>query len=629
MYRVTALLLIILSISVKTQNFQWVDVSELNVQFNPTYLRASVTLDDSANPVYARLIKYKEIYSSTYYGKVEIKKTTPNALLIWADTLFGGVDVKQIITDVDNNIICLGSYTDTIRIGDSSLTRIGSGTSDFLLKLDQLGSVVWLKDGSHYISGFDEIHTLTNAGSNNFLLGLGSYSVVTKILTINSSGNIINNIEQLNTGTISDIEVDVYNNIWCTGFTFSGSVSFNGLDTIAPFDYNDYVVKYNPAGQAQWISFIKDFTVQEFKIESDDSGYIYLSGNLFDSTTFGNLHTHGPQWSYDYFITKINQDGNYLWINEIPLGNNQGDGTVGNGDYLACTKNGDTYISGFFRGQINFGNGIQVSNSGVSNYDILVLKYNSSGEIQSAKTAGGSLYDHGSSIAADDNENFYVTGLIQSNSVFDTINVFANDNSLFVSKAGFNNVVPVELVSFNYSINGSDVVLKWITSTELNNAGFHVEKQKSNDNKNEGWQSIGFVEGAGTSSEMNSYSFVDKISTEGKLYYRFKQIDFNGNFKYSPIIEIFNTPIEFNLAQNFPNPFNPATKIKYAIGSNQFVSLKVYDVLGNEVVTLVNEEKPSGNYEVEFDASRFSSGVYFYTLKSSDFSLSKKMILMK
>ena len=231
MYRYTAILFIIISISLNAQNFQWVDVAELNVQFNPTYLRASVTLDDSANPIYSRLIKFKEIYSSTYYGNVEIKKTTPTGELIWADTLFGAVDIKQIITVSGNNIICLGTYTDTVRIDSVSLTRIGSGTSSFLLKLDQYGNVTWLKDGSEYVTEFAEITSLAKTNSNNFMLGIGSYSVVTNILTVNSSGSIINNIEQLNTGTISDIEVDINNNTWCTGFTFSGSVSFNGLDT--------------------------------------------------------------------------------------------------------------------------------------------------------------------------------------------------------------------------------------------------------------------------------------------------------------------------------------------------------------------------------------------------------------
>ena len=114
------------------------------------------------------------------------------------------------------------------------------------------------------------------------------------------------------------------------------------------------------------------------------------------------------------------------------------------------------------------------------------------------------------------------------------------------------------------------------------------------------------------------------------LEYRLKQIDFNGQYSYSEIITVDNlAPNGFVLEQNFPNPFNPSTNIKYAITNKQFVSLKVYDVLGNEIVTLVNEEKPAGSYEVEFNANRLSAGVYYYSIVTDNFVQTKKMILLK
>jgi len=91
----------------------------------------------------------------------------------------------------------------------------------------------------------------------------------------------------------------------------------------------------------------------------------------------------------------------------------------------------------------------------------------------------------------------------------------------------------------------------------------------------------------------------------------------------------YSLPEKYSLHQNYPNPFNPSTVIKYAVGSKQFVSLKIYDVLGNELATLVNEEKPAGNYEVNFNASKLSSGVYFYRIQAGSFVETKKMILLK
>jgi hypothetical protein len=191
--------------------------------------------------------------------------------------------------------------------------------------------------------------------------------------------------------------------------------------------------------------------------------------------------------------------------------------------------------------------------------------------------------------------------------------------------------IPVELYSFTASVIQNDVTLDWVTATETNNKGFEIQRSLiSDEKKNSEWQSIGFVNGNGTTTEYQSYSFTDKNLANGRYKYRLKQIDLDGTFNFSREIEVIvNTPNIFSLEQNYPNPFNPTTSIQYAINSRQLVQLKVYDVLGNEVVTLVNEQKEPGYYEVEFNATQFSSGVYFYRLQAGDFVQTKKMILMR
>jgi len=109
-----------------------------------------------------------------------------------------------------------------------------------------------------------------------------------------------------------------------------------------------------------------------------------------------------------------------------------------------------------------------------------------------------------------------------------------------------------------------------------------------------------------------------------------KQIDIDGSIKYSDEVEVnVESPKEFALAQNYPNPFNPSTAISYQLSAASDVTLKVYDMLGNEAATLVNENKPAGNYEVKFDGSKLASGIYFYKLKAGNFVQTKKLILMK
>jgi len=199
--------------------------------------------------------------------------------------------------------------------------------------------------------------------------------------------------------------------------------------------------------------------------------------------------------------------------------------------------------------------------------------------------------------------------------------------------------VPVELISFTAEVNSDVVNLFWQTATEKNNSGFKILRSAQNDNN--GWERIGFVEGKGTTTEIQSYSFADRPEP-GKYKYRLKQIDFDGSFEYSQEIEAeVKAPNVFSLEQNYPNPFNPSTKIKYTIpeevkGERQEVILKVYDILGNEVITLVNEEQPAGSYEVEFSSEssfqlvrNLTSGIYFYQLKAGDFIQTKKMILLR
>jgi len=187
-------------------------------------------------------------------------------------------------------------------------------------------------------------------------------------------------------------------------------------------------------------------------------------------------------------------------------------------------------------------------------------------------------------------------------------------------------IIPVELTSFTAISNGLEVQLNWSTATELNNRGFEIERSTNQID----FVTIGFVNGHGTTAEQHDYSFTDRHLTNAEYYYRLKQIDYDGTFEYSDIVKIeITAPNKFSLEQNYPNPFNPITTIKYQIPELSFVTLKVYDVLGNEIATLVNKEKNAGTYEIEFDPAGFQSGVYFYQLQVGSLVETKKMVLMK
>ncbi|MBK8944021.1 MAG: T9SS type A sorting domain-containing protein [Ignavibacteriae bacterium] len=192
--------------------------------------------------------------------------------------------------------------------------------------------------------------------------------------------------------------------------------------------------------------------------------------------------------------------------------------------------------------------------------------------------------------------------------------------------------LPVELTSFTLNLSENKIELNWETATEVNNYGFEIERLKTNIIiKDSEWEKIGFVEGHGNSNSPKYYSFKDNLlETSGKYSYRLKQIDIDGTFEYSDIVETnVSSPQNFELRQNYPNPFNPVTSITYSIPNDGHVELGIYDILGNEVEIVENGIKPAGSYTFSFDASKLTSGIYFYKIKTNNFISIKKMMLMK
>jgi len=186
--------------------------------------------------------------------------------------------------------------------------------------------------------------------------------------------------------------------------------------------------------------------------------------------------------------------------------------------------------------------------------------------------------------------------------------------------------IPVELTSFSATAVKDEVKLSWSTATETNNQGFQVEKL----NTLGVFEQIGYVAGFGTTTEPKAYSFTDSKLDAGSYAYRLKQIDFDGSFEYSDVVEVdISIPAVYGLEQNYPNPFNPSTTIKYSIAEDGFVKLSVYNMLGEEVATIVNTTQKAGRYEVNFNASKLSSGVYIYRIEASKYTASKKLMLLK
>jgi len=259
------------------------------------------------------------------------------------------------------------------------------------------------------------------------------------------------------------------------------------------------------------------------------------------------------------------------------------------------------------------------------------LQFSAEPEWLLAENIQGTVYN-GNSIAILLN---FITEELDSGDYSMDIKITSNDplhSEIIVPIAmKITSIVPVELSSFAAENVNDEVVLKWQTASETNNRGFEVERsQKSGVRSQNDWTKISFVEGRGTTTELTEYSYKDKITNPGKYVYKLKQIDFDGTVSYSEEIEIDVTgPKDFSLFQNYPNPFNPSTTIKFALPVDSKVKISVYNSLGQLVESLVDQEMESGYHEVNFDASRYSSGVYLYQLQAGEYVSVKKMLLIK
>ncbi|NUN08748.1 MAG: T9SS type A sorting domain-containing protein [Ignavibacteriaceae bacterium] len=191
--------------------------------------------------------------------------------------------------------------------------------------------------------------------------------------------------------------------------------------------------------------------------------------------------------------------------------------------------------------------------------------------------------------------------------------------------------IPVEFAAFTYSLDASGIRLDWQTATETNNRGFEIQRKVRVGSQIAVWETVGFIAGAGNTTETQRYTWSDnEVSKVGTYFYRLKQVDFDGSFSFSDIVEVeVTTPMQYDLGANFPNPFNPSTKIKYYLPEASFVEISVYDVLGNKISELVNENISAGAHEVSFNAGGISSGTYVYEMKAGNFVKRNKMLLVK
>ena len=548
----------------------------------------------------------------------------------------------------------------------------GAGGTNFLtMKIDSAGTIAWSRLLANSTNSLDAAFSVAVDADGNvfstgatFVLSSGGFDLTT--VKYNTDG-VQQWIQRYNSpfsdeDTGDNLLLDANDNIYITGV----SAQFPG-------NYDVITMKYNSSGVMQWVERYNghaDSNDGGIRLALDENlnvivtGYQTGEGTLFDMLTIKYDNNGNQLWTAVYNGPMNSEDASNRVVVD-PAGNiyitGFVTGTNNTSDYatLKYTPGGALIWASFYYGPANGfeqAYGIALDNSdgvyitGYSpssitpyvHYEYATVKYDTSGQEQWVSRYGGNSNltyqpNVAMDIVLDNSGGVYVTGEIADEGTgedFGTIKYTQN-------------TVPVELTSFTAAASGNDVVLRWQTATETNNKGFEVERQVSSKQPDEvevspkggksvssQWEKIGFVAGYGTTSDPRIYSFTDNDLKNGTYNYRLKQIDFDGSFSFSNAVEVdVNAPLTFSLNQNYPNPFNPSTQIDYSIPKDGFVSLKVYNTIGQEVATLVNGNVQAGSHEVTFNPESMgvsiSSGAYYYRLESDGRALVKKMMVLK
>ncbi|MBK6772401.1 MAG: SBBP repeat-containing protein [Ignavibacteria bacterium] len=493
--------------------------------------------------------------------------------------------------------------------GNSRVT--GTGDDYATIKYNSSGVQQWVRIYNGSGDSTDYALSIAVDGSGNvYVTGLSTgsgtgYDYAT--IKYNSSGDLVwvkrYNGPGNSFDVASSIAVDGTGNVYVTGYSNGNRDSLNstGLDYAT--------IKYNSSGDSVWVKRYNgsgNFEDIATSIVVDDLGNVYITGYT------------GSEPTRDFVTIKYNSSGDSVWVKRYNGPGNSTDQSFS----IAVDGSGNVYVTGEIRGS-------------ETSYDYATIKYNSSGDsIWIRKYNGpGNYFDEANSIVVDDSGNVFVTGRsngVGTNFDYATIKYNSLGDSVWVKR--YNGPGNVDDNATSIAVDGSGNVYVTGSSSGLG-TGLDYATIKYNSSGDSVWvkryNGPGNYYDEATSIAVDGYGNVYVTGSSGGIG---SGADY-ATIKYSQSTGIgqisSNIPEEYSLSQNYPNPFNPATNLEFGISDLGFVSLKVYDILGKEIITLVNEKLSPGNYKVEFDGRGLTSGVYFYRLNTGEFTDTKRMILIK
>lgn len=418
MKRIVTLSLLLTSIVLNAQEVAWFTSPEIQEGANISNTGYTTTCDPAGN-VYlagfaANAYNYNDVYGDIYYNKY-----ASDGSVILSQTFTGKAAVFNIIADSQGNTVLALSLIDEVTIGETTITQLpGVEPGHIIVKLDANGSLLWHKtlhavdfeyDAVTHFSGVAiDANDNVYAAYDNYM-----YSYITKY---SPSGEALATITQQHVNLISSVAVDTEGNIYGAGSCANGMATYAGVFSGTDLTYNTYVVKYSPEGVFQWVKYIDDITCPSPAVVARTPDEVYVSSFLFTNEDIGGIDIEGPgQMFDDFYLAKINSDGEFQWVREVP---GAGKGGPGNRNFIKLDTNGNVYFAGFTGGSIDWAYNINTSVEGFSNNDAFVLKCSPDGQVLFAKNWGGGSYDRVDGISLNNDGDVFICGMVNGTGSF-------------------------------------------------------------------------------------------------------------------------------------------------------------------------------------------------------------------
>ena len=478
----------------------------------------------------------------------------------------------------------------------NSLNGIGFFTTDYVIAVGDAGTILMTTNGGN---SWESVPSGTSENLNSISVINNSTAVIA-----GNSGTILRTTDAGSSWT--SVTSNVSDNLLSVSFTGTSGVAGGTSQTII----------YSTDAGASWTTSQTGFFGGGFwGVQMLDADHAFAAGeNSIFQPMFGWSTDGGQNWNYTAFYLNSNE-GRLYGVHFFDMNNGIAAASVWTGEgAVASTADGGANWN-----TLPFVNEALFCLNFPANQTDIGYAAGMNGIIEKSTDGGTSWTEQTSGTSVT------LFGIVFA----DALTGYAVGENGTILKTVSGGIIPVELTSFRAQLEEREVKLSWQTVTETNNSGFFVQRKIGSH-----WENLDFVQGYGTTSETHSYDYLDNLSDlnyQGKVYYRLKQVDYDGGTDYSSRVEVTYEPKpnDYVLDQNYPNPFNPVTSIKYSIPEGSHVKLTVYDLLGNQVETLVDEYKSAGTYSVNFNGKELTSGIYIYRLQAGEFVSTKRMALIK